>query len=211
MAVDYFSDAVTSPEQLHEIYGEPKGLARNKQIDRIDEMAAAFISAASLVFVASADSVGRCDVSPRGGPPGFVTVLDGHDLAIPDATGNKRIDSLSNVLETGRVGLVFLIPGRGQTLRINGRACVSVRPDLLDQLTAVGKPPRSALVVRVEEVYAHCPKAFVRSRAWKPADWLDATQQPSPAQVSHAHIGDSSLTVADVEQGQRDALLYRLD
>lgn len=210
-ATDLFADAVTSVEQLREIYGVPTGNAARKEIDYIDEMARAFITASSLLFVATANAEGRCDVSPRGGPPGFVSVLDEHHLAIPDATGNKRIDSCRNVLDTGRAGLVFLIPGRGQTLRINGQACLSTRPDLLEHLTAVGKPPRSALVLRAEEVYTHCPKAFVRSKAWKPENWLDESQQPAPAAVTHAHLQDPSVTVADVERDQREALLYRLE
>jgi predicted pyridoxine 5'-phosphate oxidase superfamily flavin-nucleotide-binding protein len=113
-------------------------------------------------------------------------------------------------VRTGRVGLIFVVPGRGQSLRVNGRACVSARQDLLDSLTSVGKPPKSALVVEADEVYAHCPKAFVRSGVWKPETWLSADAQPHPAKVTHAHIGDPGITVEQIEQDQRDSLLYRL-
>jgi PPOX class probable FMN-dependent enzyme len=168
------------------------------------------IACSPLVFVASADDEGRCDVTPRGGPPGFVTVLDRERLAIPNATGNRRIDTLRNVIDTGRVGLIFLIPGRGQTLRVNGRAVVSADAELLASLTAVGKPPKTAIVVEAEEVFAHCPKAFVRSAVWDPETWLPAEAQPSPAEVTHAHLRDPNVTVEDVRRSQEEALRTRL-
>ncbi len=122
---------------------------------------------------------------PARGPPGFVTVLDDRTLAIPDATGNKRLDTLHNVVETGRVGLLFAVPGRTTTLRVNGRAFVSARPELLDRLTAVGKTPVSAIVVRVEQAYPHCPKSLMRGNAWQPDRWLlgrrPAEQRPGDA------------------------------
>jgi PPOX class probable FMN-dependent enzyme len=154
---------------------------------------------------------GRMDVTPRGGPPGFVTVLDERRLALPDATGNRRLDTLENVVATGRIGLIFVIPGRDTTLRVNGRACVTARPELLDRLTPVGKPPRTAIVVEAEEVYAHCPKAFVRSRLWDPDTWPDPADLPTSAEVSLAHQRDPVLTLEDIERREREALLYRLD
>jgi PPOX class probable FMN-dependent enzyme len=211
MPDDLFAGALTTIDELRARYPVATGPAADKEIGHLDELAARFIACSPLLFVASADARGRCDVTPRGGPPGFVTVLDGGHLAVPDATGNRRIDTLRNVVSTGRAGLLFVIPGRGQTLRVNGRACVTDRPDVLDRLTAVGKPPRTALVVAVEEVFTHCPKAFVRSRLWEPATWPDESAQPSPAEVLHAHLGDPAITVADVEQSQRESLLYRLE
>jgi predicted pyridoxine 5'-phosphate oxidase superfamily flavin-nucleotide-binding protein len=115
------------------------------------------------------------------------------------------------VIATGRAGLVFVIPGRGQTLRVNGTARVTARPDLLALTTAVGKPPRAALVVAAEEVFTHCPKAFVRSGMWQPDRWPAADEQPSSGEVLLAHVGDPELTLAEVEQSQRDSLLHRLD
>ncbi|WHT15776.1 pyridoxamine 5'-phosphate oxidase family protein [Crossiella sp. CA-258035] len=211
MTGDLFTDAIRSPEHLRDLYEAPSPLAARKQITEIDEMARRFIACSPLVFISSASANGSCDVTPRGGPAGFVSVLDEQHLVVPDATGNKRLDTWQNVIETGRAGLLFVIPGRGQTLRVNGSACVSARPELLDSLTAVGKPPRSALVVRVEEVYAHCPKAFVRSKAWQPEHWLDPGLQPSPAEVTHAHLRMPEMTIAMVEQSQRESLLYRLE
>lgn len=152
-------DAVPDQEALRRAYELPGDAAVRKQMTELTEHTRRLIGCSSLVLIASADSEGNCDVSPRGGPAGFVAVLDARTVAIPDATGNKRLDTLQNVIATGRAGLLFVIPGRTTTLRVNGRAVVSTRPDLLSQLTAVGKPPASALVLGIEEVYPHCPAA----------------------------------------------------
>ncbi|MFE7191569.1 MSMEG_1061 family FMN-dependent PPOX-type flavoprotein [Kitasatospora sp. NPDC057595] len=205
------AEAVRDAAQLRDVYEQPSDHARRKQVDRIHDVARQLIACSSLVLVASADAAGRCDVSPRGGPPGLVSVLDDFTLAIPDATGNKRLDTLHNVVETGRVGLIFVVPGRDTTLRVNGRACVSTDPRLLEQLTAVGKPPRSAIVVAVEEVFAHCPKAFLRSSAWKPENWLAADAQPSSAEITLSHLADPALTIEAIERNEREALLYRYE
>lgn len=208
---DPFVGALSSEAQLRVLYEQPVERVVRKQIDHLDEMAARLIALAPIVFIASHDAAGRSDVSPRGGPPGFVTVLDDRHLAIPDATGNKRIDTLRNVVETGHAGLIFVIPGRSQTLRVNGAARVTARADLLERLTSVGKPPRTALVVEATEVLAHCPKAFIRSDLWRPETWPAAADQPTSAEVSHAHLGgDDFMTIPDVEQSERDALRYRL-
>ncbi|GAA1389827.1 hypothetical protein GCM10009639_17930 [Kitasatospora putterlickiae] len=205
------ADAVRDTARLRDVYEQPGEGARRKQVDRIHDVARKLIACSSLVFVASADAAGRCDVSPRGGPAGLVSVLDEFTLAIPDATGNKRLDTLHNIVETGRVGLIFVVPGRDTTLRVNGRACVSTDPRLLEQLTAVGKPPRSAIVVAVEEVYGHCPKAFLRGSAWKPENWLAPDAQPSSAEVTLAHLADPALTIEAIERNERESLLYRYE
>jgi PPOX class probable FMN-dependent enzyme len=208
-----FDGAMTSAAQLRALYEPPAQRAIDKDIGRLDEACRQLIALAPIVFVASHDAHGSCDVTPRGGPPGFVTVLDDRHLAIPDATGNKRLDTLANVVATGRAGLIFLIPGRDQTLRVNGDARVTARPELLERLTtAVGKPPRSAIVVHASEVYTHCPKAFVRSQLWDPRTWPRPEDQPSPAEVSHAHLRtrEPALTVADVERMQEQSLRQRL-
>lgn len=208
--MDPFDGALERAEQLRELYEPALERAVRKDIGRLDEMSRRLIAAAPMLFVASVSAEGRMDVTPRGGPPGFVTVLDEQRLAIPDATGNRRLDTLENVVATGRVGLIFVIPGRDTTLRVNGRACVSTEAELLDLLTPVGKPPRTAIVVEAEEVYAHCPKAFVRSRLWDPDSWPDPATLPTSAEVSLAHQRDPELTLEVVEQRERDALLYRL-
>jgi uncharacterized protein len=208
--MDPFAAALTSQEQLEELYQPAEERSWRKDIGILDEMCRRLIAATPMVFVATAAQDGRLDVSPRGGQPGFVTVLDERHLAIPDATGNRRLDSLRNVVATGRAGLIFVTPGRPESLRVNGRACISADEELLERLSPVGKPPRTAIVVEADEVYAHCPKAFVRSKLWDPASWPAKHDLPSPAEVTLAHLRDPALTLDEVEQRQRDALKYRL-
>ncbi|WP_447034758.1 MSMEG_1061 family FMN-dependent PPOX-type flavoprotein [Streptomyces sp. DSM 118878] len=204
-------DAVSDPEALRQAYEFPKDAALRKQMTELTDEARRLIGCSSLVLIASADAEGNCDVSPRGGPAGFVAVLDARTVAIPDATGNKRLDTLQNVIATGRAGLLFLVPGRATTLRVNGRAVVSTRPELLSQLTAVGKPPASALVLGIEEVYPHCPKSLMRSGAWKPEQWLPTDAQPTSAEVTLAQLRIPELTIADIERAEAESLKYRYE
>ncbi|MEU6981287.1 MULTISPECIES: MSMEG_1061 family FMN-dependent PPOX-type flavoprotein [unclassified Streptomyces] len=205
------ADALTSPDQLRERYAQPNPNSLRKEIDHLTEQTRALIGCSSLVLIGSADAEGRADVTPRGGPAGFVSVLDERTLAIPDATGNKRLDTLHNVLETGRVGLLFLTPGRPTTLRVNGRACVSADPELLSQLTPVGKPPVTALVVHIEEAYPHCPKSLMRAHAWQPEKWLPADAQPTSAEVTLAQLDLPELTVEQIEEAERESLRLRYE
>lgn len=208
---DPFAGAIDDEAALRELYGEPLERARRKQIAGLGEMARRLIELAPIAFVASHDADGRADVTPRGGPPGFVAVLDDDHLAVPDATGNRRLDTLRNVVATGHAGLIFVIPGRGQTLRVNGAACVTAAPELLERIAAVGKPPRTAIVVRADEVFTHCPKAFVRSRLWDPGSWIPAADQPTAAEVAHAQMGgDAFMTIAEIEAQDAESLRSRL-
>lgn len=207
---DPFESALCDASQLEALYGVPGEPALRKDVGLLDAMCARLIAASPMVMIASSAANGRCDVTPRGGPPGFVTVLDERRLAIPDATGNRRLDTLQNIVATGRAGLLFVIPGRGATLRVNGRACVSADAQLLAALSPVGKAPRTAIVVEAEEVYAHCPKAFIRSGLWDPRTWPQADELPSPAEVSLAHLRDPSLELADVERQQAESIRDRL-
>jgi uncharacterized protein len=198
-------------EELREFYDAPMERAVRKDIGRLDEMAQRLIAAAPMLFIATYSAEGQVDVSPRGGQPGFVTVLDEERLAIPDATGNRRLDTLENVVESGRAGLIFVIPGRDTTLRVNGRAHVSAEPELLERLTPVGRPPKTAIVVEAEEVYAHCPKAFIRSKLWDTESWPDPATLPTSAEVSVAHQRDPGWSVEQEEQRIAESLLHRLD
>ena len=208
---DPFAGAFTQPEQLRDFYEAPMPQAIRKDIGHIDDLCRRLIAAAPMMFVATHADGGRADVSPRGGPPGFVTVLDDHHLGIPDATGNRRLDTLENIVSSGRVALIFVIPGRDTTLRVNGHAAVTAAPDVLERLTPVGKPPRTAIVVRAEEVYTHCPKAFVRSKLWDPGSWPDPATLPTPAEVSLAHQRNPELTLEQVQERERDGLANRLE
>jgi hypothetical protein len=203
-------EAIRDDDELRAGFPEPSANAIAKDIGRLDEMCERLIAASPFVVIGSADEHGHADVSPRGGPPGFVTVLDEGHLAIPDATGNNRLDTLANVIAGGRVGLLFLIPGRDTTLRVNGRAWVSVQTSLLERLQAVGKPPRAAIVVAAEEVYTHCPKAFIRSRLWEPESWPDPAALPSSVEVTRAHLRNPQLSLEAIEAGERESLRHRL-
>jgi uncharacterized protein len=204
-----FDDALETVEQLGELYEPAAQRAWDKDVGRLDDVVRALIAASPLVILSSVGDDGRCDASPRGGQPGFVTVLDDHHLAIPDATGNKRLDTLNNIISTGHAGLLFLIPGRDQTLRVNGAACVTSSPSVLERVESVGKPPRTAIVVRADETYAHCPKAFVRSKLWQPDAWpLEAV--PSAAEVMRAHHPDPSRTLQDEADYLATSLRERL-
>jgi uncharacterized protein len=208
---DPFAAAFTQPEQLRDFYDAPMPQAIRKDIGHIDDLCRRLIAASPMTFVATHADGGRADVSPRGGPPGFVTVLDDHHLGIPDATGNRRLDTLENIVSSGRVAPIFVIPGRDTTLRVNGQAAVTAAPDVLERLTPVGKPPRTAIVVRAEEVYTHCPKAFVRSKLWDPGSWPDPATLPTSAEVSLAHQRNPELTLEQVQERERDALANRLE
>jgi PPOX class probable FMN-dependent enzyme len=208
--MDPFATALSSPDQLAELYEPATERAWAKDIGMLDEAAVGLIVASPLVIIASQDAEGRADATPRGGPPGFVAVLDEHHLAIPDATGNRRLDTLTNVIATGQVGLLFLIPGRDQTLRVNGRACVSAAPEVLEAAGAVGKPPRTAIVVRADEVYAQCPKAFIRSHLWDATTWPSPDDVPTAAEVMLAHLRDPTRTLAEEQEYLDEALRTRL-
>ena len=208
--LDPLAGALTHPEQLRDFYDAPMEVAIRKDIGELDDMCRRLIAAAPILFVATHSEDGRADVSPRGGPPGFVTVLDEEHLAIPDATGNRRLDTLENIVSSGRIALIFVIPGRDTTLRVNGGAVVTAAPEVLDRLTPVGKPPRTAVVVEAEEVYTHCPKAFVRSKLWDPDTWPDPSTLPTSAEVTLAHQRNPRLTLEQVEEREREALAKRL-
>jgi PPOX class probable FMN-dependent enzyme len=208
--VDLFDTALRTEDDVRALYEESSWIVKNKQIDRLDEHCKRYVALCRFALVASADRDGRADVTPRGGPAGFISVLDDHTLAIPDATGNKRLDTFRNVVQTGHAGLLLLLPGRGQTLRVNGRACVSTDAGLLASLTAVGKPPRAALVLKADEVFTHCPKAFVRSGLWDPASWPSKEEQPAPAAMLRDHVGHPEFTLAQAEQAMVDAVTTRL-
>jgi PPOX class probable FMN-dependent enzyme len=179
--------AITTVEQLRELYPPPKERSVRKELDHLDQHCRDFIALSPFLLVASASSAGACDVSPKGGPPGFVRVLDEHRLVIPDATGNRRLDGLQNMIENPHVGLVFLIPGMGETLRVNGAVELTRDPALLEGLETAGKPPTLALVVTAEQVYLHCAKCIIRSKLWQPESW--PAELPSAAEILSDHIG----------------------
>ena len=176
---------ITTQEQLDALYGTPVDGALAKEIDYISDHYRAFIDKAPFVVVATVGPEGL-DCSPRGDPPGFVRVRDAKTVLIPDRRGNNRIDSLRNLVRDPRISLLFMIPGIGNTLRINGRAEISADPDLCASFAERGNAPRTALVVSVDRIYFQCPKALVRSRLWSADAQIDRSELPSTGEILEA-------------------------
>jgi PPOX class probable FMN-dependent enzyme len=191
-----YAEVVTSEEQFRAVLGAPSERAARKEIAFLDRHCRAFIARSPFVLISSADADGRMDVSPKGDPPGFVQVLDDRTLAIPDRLGNRRADTFRNVLQRDGVGLLFLVPGKRETLRVSGRAVI-VRDRVLRESMAVsGKLPDFALVVAVEQVMFHCAKCMIRSSLWNPAAWPDLAGLPSMAEA----LVDAGKLEATVEE-----------
>src|SRR4051812_19808485 len=189
---------ITSEAELRELLGEPAAAALAKERDGLHEFDRQWLAASPFCLVATSGADGSCDVSPKGDPPGFTLVLDDRTIALPERAGNRRADGYRNILTNPHVGLVFLLPGRGDTLRINGRARL-VRDDaLLERMVEQGHRPLLALVVDVEEVFFHCAKAFLGPRLWEPATW-DPDVVPSRARIAQQQerAGES---LADLER-----------
>jgi PPOX class probable FMN-dependent enzyme len=196
-----FRDVVTSLEDLRALVGEPSELARAKQLAALDKHCRAFIARSPVLLMATANAAGQCDVSPKGDAPGFVRVLDDTHLVVPDRPGNKRLDGMRNVLANPHVGLLFLVPGVGETLRVNGRAFILRDQEILASLAVDGKRPLLAIGVEVEECFLHCAKALRRSRLWQPESWPDAaTCLPSAAQMFWDQTKPAGMTVQDLER-----------
>ena len=181
---------IETVEELRSSYGEPSERAARKSLDRLDRHCRRFIGLSPFVVLASSGADGRADCSPRGDAVGFVAVLDDRTVLLPDRRGNNRADSLSNVLENPYVGLLFMIPGVDETLRLNGRAALTTDPALLDPLAVNGRAPRSGLVVEVEEVFLQCTKALVRAKLWADESRVDRKAAlPSFGQMLADHVG----------------------
>jgi PPOX class probable FMN-dependent enzyme len=195
-----FADPVTDLAELRAMVGEPSELARKKQLDHLDTHCVEFIAHAPFLLLGTADAAGHCDVSPKGDAPGFVRVLDERHLVIPDRPGNKRFDGMRNILENPHVGLIFLVPGKEETLRVNGRATITRDAGLLERLSASGKTPKLAIGVEVEEVFMHCAKAFKRSGLWQPERWPDTSAMASAACMLFDHTKPADKTIEDIER-----------
>jgi hypothetical protein len=173
---------ITDLQALESLYGVPAAPSVRKEVDYLHSHYQAFIAAAPFVALATSGP-GGLDVSPRGDPAGFVHIEDEHTLLLPDRRGNNRVDSLRNIISDPRVALLFLIPGIGETLRVNGRAAIMVDPALLERFAMDGKLPRSVLRVHVETVFFQCSRAILRSRLWDPAAQLDRSSLPSTGTI----------------------------
>ena len=200
---------LTSVEQLEAIYGTPSERAIWKEIPYLNEDYRAFVEASPFIVLATAGPDGM-DCSPKGDAPGFVRIIDKRTLAIPDRPGNNRIDNLRNIVNDGRVSVLFIVPGIGETLRVNGRATVSNDADLLESFAVDGKLPRTAIVVNVETVYFHCSKALARSHLWNPERHIERSKLPSAGQMHKRLAGrDFDAQAYDKDLAERlPSMLY---
>jgi PPOX class probable FMN-dependent enzyme len=180
---------ITSAAALQALYPEPRERALKKQLDAIDPHARRFIERSPFVVLASCSAGGAVDASPRGGAPGFVKVADAHTLLIPDAPGNNRLDSFRNIVDSGGVGLLFLIPGFDETLRVNGRATLTRDAALLARCADERRAPKVVIRVHVSEVYLHCAKAFMRSRLWEAEARVPRETLPTMGQMISDQTG----------------------
>lgn len=203
---------VTSIERLREILPEPgpDSSVRRKELRFIDAHARNFIARSPFAVLSTAGPDGRCDATPRGDAPGFVKVLDDTTLLIPDRPGNRRLDSMENILANPHAGLLFMIPGMEETLRVNGRAMITEDRRLLEPLAMQGKVPLLGIIIEVEEVYFHCARAFRRSRLWQPDTWIDRSEMPTLGQIvaDQLKLGDSSATEIDERLEKANKNLY---
>jgi PPOX class probable FMN-dependent enzyme len=200
---DHLDDA-----QVRGLYRSPHPNVVAKAIDHIDDAVRGFLEHSPL-FVLATTSGREVDASPRGGPPGFVRVLDRARLAFGDLSGNNRIDSYRNMLEVPAVGMLFLIPGLDETLRVNGRGRFSIDPAIRNQCAIDGRVPKIAVVVDVDECFVHCAKAFRRGAVWDATTWPSTGERPSPAQMFNEHLSlgiDPAIIEADLEAGYQATL-----
>jgi len=197
-------DVITSVDDVCAVIGTPMPHVVAKVTDKLDDICRTFLAKSPFCLIASSNPDGAIDVSPKGDPLGFVRVLNEKHLAIPDRPGNRKIDTFHNLLKDPRVGLIFIIPGKRETLRISGEARITRDEELRKSMAIDGKTPELALVVYVERVFMHCPKCLVRSQLWEPATWPNHVDMPSYVEIiiRHAKLNTSpEQLVTDAKEG----------
>lgn len=198
------SEVIRTEAQLRALIGEPAALTCAKISDRLNAMTRLFIERSPFVCVATSDLAGHCDLSPRGDPAGFVRILDERTLLMPKRPGNRLADSLRNILANPHIGLLFVVPGVTDTLRVNGRATITVDAGLLAASAVEGKPPRLGVLVDIDEAYTQCSKAFLRSGLWDPQRHVDPSTMPRAGEVHRAIQGEHfDAGQYDLERSER--------
>ena len=190
---------------LREVLGLPTDLVRAKVRDRLDHLTRQFVERSPFVLLATSAADGSCDVSPRGDPPGFVRILDERTLLLPERPGNRLADSLRNVLANDHVGLLFVVPGVGDTLRVNGRATLVTDEELLAASAVEGRVPRLGFVIEIDQVFTHCSKAFLRSALWDPGRYVERSELPSSGEIHRARDPSFDAEAYDAERADRYA------
>lgn len=205
-----FEQTITSLEALLGLHDEAHLVARHKQSSSLDAHCREFIAASPMLMLSTSSAAGLCDVTPRGDAPGFVQVMSDSMLAIPERNGNNRLDSARNILENPQVGLIFLIPGVLETLRVNGRARLVQDKSVLESFAVNGKPPKFAIVVDTQEVYLQCGKAFKRSNLWQPEGWTAAKTLTARGVMLADHASSAGINRQDMQDLLETAYKDRL-
>jgi uncharacterized protein len=200
---------VTDEAMLRELLGDPSEIVRAKVSDRLNELTRRFVDLSPFVLLATSAPDGTCDVAPRGDPPGFVRVLDERTLLLPERPGNRLADSLRNILRNGHVGLLFVIPGVGDTLRVNGRATIVTDVELLAASAVEGKTPKLGLFIEIDEVFTHCSKAFLRSELWDPSRYVDRGELPTSGEIHRRR--DPSFDAESYDEARAERYARRED
>ncbi len=199
-------EIVESEAALRELNGAPLEIVRAKVSHRLNALTRQFVEQSPFLCLATSDERGHCDVSPRGDPRGFVRILDDETLLLPERPGNRLADSLRNILRNPHVGLLFIVPGVSETFRINGRATLTTDPSLLGPCSVEGKAPKLGILVDIEQAFTHCSKAFLRSRFWDAAEFLERSALPSNGEIHKVmQGGDFDAKKYDEERAARYA------
>ncbi|MEU0469293.1 pyridoxamine 5'-phosphate oxidase family protein [Amycolatopsis sp. NPDC006131] len=196
---------VSGEDELRELIGQPLPQAVHKQRAALHELDRQWLALSPFCLIATSDAAGRCDVSPKGDPAGFTVVLDDRTIAVPERPGNRRADGFRNILANPHVGLLYFIPGRGDTLRINGRARLVRDAPFFDEMVVKGHRPRLAILVEIDEVFHHCSKAFLRSRLWEADTWAPEEMAPRAVIAKALERRDASLAELERYYGQEYA------
>jgi uncharacterized protein len=205
-----FKNTIETEEQLRQIIGFPSELVNKKVISYLDQNCLEFISKSPFLVIATSDKFGFCDVSPRGDNAGFVRVISEKHLIIPERPGNRRIDTMRNILSNSRIGLLFFIPGLGETLRVNGRATLVTDDDLLNEMVIKGRKPLLGIGVEVEECFIHCAKAFIRSGLWEPNSWTEKALLPSASKMLFEHAKLPNTSAESIQERLEESYSRRL-
>jgi uncharacterized protein len=195
--------------ELRELLGQPTDVVRSKVSHRLNELTRQFVERSPFVCLATSAPDGTCDVSPRGDPAGFVRILDERTLLLPDRPGNRLADSLRNIIRNPKVGLLFVVPGVGDTFRVNGRASLVTDPELLEPAEVEGKIPKLGILIEIDEAFTHCSKAFIRSGLWDPATFVDREELPSSGEILRSLSDDLTFDAEEYDKARAERYARR--
>lgn len=199
------TETIDTEDELRELLGEPSAVVVAKVSDRVNDLTRQFIERSPFVLLATSSPDGTCDVSPRGDPAAVARIVDERTLLLPERPGNRLADSLRNIVRNPHVGLLFLIPGVGDTLRVNGRARIVTDTELLEPLAVEGRVPALGLLIEIDEVFTHCSKAFIRSQLWDPQRYVDRSTLPSAGEIHRSLDPSFDAARYDEERAERYA------